>query len=88
MKYKFRCACSQKLRVANDCGGKWVVCPHCEEVIQIPSLKVAAAASAGEKKSAGGASYTDPSVDTSSRVLFDTTSKVIPTMLATDSSTS
>ena len=40
--FKFRCNdCSQKLRVERTCSGKWMICPACESILEIPFVKVA-----------------------------------------------
>jgi len=49
--FKFRCdECRQKLKVEIVWSGKWMVCPSCDEALEIPFIKVAAPVSASEVK--------------------------------------
>ena len=39
--FRFRCSeCRQKLRVNKDAAGKWMLCPSCESVVEIPSVRI------------------------------------------------
>jgi len=42
-RFKFRCdECRQKLKVEREWSGKWMMCPSCDEALEIPFMKVAA----------------------------------------------
>lgn len=82
--FKFRCGdCNQKLKVERDCSGKWTICPHCNEIIQIPQIKVASAVTIEEAypntSNEAPQGITDGNIN--SRTDSNTTSQAVQTFL-------